>query len=96
MRLLLVLLISFVATADSACKAVEENSFDHITCTRDDFGYTLQYDTWISRRITLMSGRYDEMIRILCVKGGVVREQWNQPFKGTQLRITHCLIGEGH
>jgi len=95
----LILLLGSLAEADTKCLVVEEQSSGHITCTKDDFGYTLKYDSWISRRITLMSGRYDEMIQLLCVEGGMVRETWKQPFRGTQLRVVQCVAedrGEPH
>jgi hypothetical protein len=88
---MLLFLVASAADANAACRAVEEHSRGHIKCTRDDFGYTLKYDNFLSRQITLASGKYDEMIETLCVAGGVVRETWYKPFRGTQLRTTHCI-----
>lgn len=89
--IMLLLLLASPALAGDVCKVVEEQSRGHIKCTRDDFGVTLKYDSWISRQITLKSGRYDDMIDSVCFEGGVVRETWIKPFKGQQLRITHCV-----
>jgi len=90
---LLMLVVAPVASADE-CSAVEEHSYGHIKCIKDDFGYTLLYDSWISRNITLASGQYDDMIATLCVAGGVVRETWKPPFKATQIRTTTCAAGD--
>ena len=86
---LVLLLLATEATAD-VCQEVEEHSYGHITCTKDDFGYTLKYDSWLSRSITLTSDRYEDMLTKLCVGGGVIRETWHKPFKGTRLNIIRC------
>ncbi len=91
---LLLLLAASVASADAECEAVKEHSMGHIECTRDEFGYTLRYDGSLSRLATLMSGQYDEMIATLCAAGGIVKETWYKPFKGMQLRVTHCVGSE--
>ncbi len=91
---LLLLLAASVANADAECDTVEKHSRGHIQCTRDEFGYTLRYDNVLSRLITLGSGQYDEMIATLCAAGGIVKETWYKPFKGMQLRITHCISSE--
>ena len=88
---LLLLLAASVAGADAECDAVEKHSLGNIECTRDEFGYTLEYSNFIARRIALASARYDEMIAALCAAGGgTVRETWYKPWEGRQLRTIHC------
>ena len=92
--ILLLLCLASPAVAGDACEAVEKQSRGHITCVRDDFGVTLKYDSWMSRQVTLASGRYDDLIDSVCAHGGIVREQWMRPFKGQQFRVTHCVAAE--
>ena len=88
--LLGVVLLTNRARAKDLCEDVESHSFGLILCSQDDFGYSLKYHDWVSRRVALSSSRYDEMIDLLCQDGGLVRESWKKPFRGWRLRVIQC------
>jgi len=93
--LVLALLVGLGADAKAnMCEEVHRRSARRISCTKDDFGYTLKYQDWFARKLTLASGQHHALIESLCLEGGVVRETWPKPFGSTQLRITHCVAGE--
>ena len=92
MRFLLALMLMSVASGAKAdmCEEIHHRSLGRIHCVKDDFGYTLKYQDWITRRITLSSDQYDHLIGLLCHDGNTVRETWRRPFGRMEIRVIHC------
>lgn len=92
MRFFLMLLVLLSATGASAdvCEEVTSRSASRILCARTETEYTLTYQDWLARQLTLSSGYYDDLISALCAERQVVREIWSPPFRPTQLRLIQC------